>query len=301
VEAHYLLGVSSFWMGAFIASRTHLQEAVSHYDPQWHQRNIDLYAHDSGAICLVRLAFTLWVLGYPEQSATQSRAALALAQEQKHLFGLTYVHGYSAWLYREWGELALAAKENEAMLTLCSQHGISFWSPMGWIVRGGLLVTGGEMQLGLAEIGRGLAGFETEELNLQRPYVLAVAAQAHATAGQWEKGLALVEAGLSASQQTKEHFWDAELHRLRGLLLLAGETTAADEAEVAFQHALIVAAEQGAKSLELRAALDLARLWQAQGRLNAARMLLAPIYNWFSEGFATPALREARALLDLLA
>ena len=113
-------------MGAFHASRTHLEEAITHYNPQWHRRNIELFSHETGAICLVRLALTLWMLGYPEQAMARCQAALAMARTQKHLFSQAYVHNYATWLYLERGELTKAATENEALLALCRQHRLAF-------------------------------------------------------------------------------------------------------------------------------------------------------------------------------
>jgi predicted ATPase/transcriptional regulator with XRE-family HTH domain len=300
VEAHYLLGVTSFWMGAFTASRTYLEEAVAHYDPQRHRRNIELYSHESGAICLVRLALTLWVLGYADQAIARSRAALELAQAQSHAFSLAYVHAYAAWLHHERGELDLAAAENQALLLLCRPQTHPFWPPTGWIVEGGLRVARGEIQEGIAQIQRGLVGLETETQNLHRPYLLALAAQAYAAAGRPEHGLMLVQAGLAAAEKTEEHFWDAELHRLSGLLLLARQPEQTEKVEAAFQQAISLAHSQAAKALELRAALNLARLWQAQGKVQAARELLAPRYAWFGEGLDTADLRAACTLLAAL-
>lgn len=153
---------------------------------------------------------------------------------------------------------------------------------------------------GIAQMEQGLSAWHATGAEVLRPYALALLAEAHARMGQHEKGLTLLAEALAVINRTEERRWEAELHRLRGELLLAQGPDAHTEAETCFHQALDIARHQQAKSWELRATTSLARLWQSRGKGDEARALLAPVYEWFTEGFDTADLKDAQALLHQL-
>jgi predicted ATPase len=188
----------------------------------------------------------------------------------------------------------------EATLALAREQLFPYWLAVGRITRGWALAHQGQGEEGIEEIRQGLAVYQATGAELGRPWFLALLAEAYGKAGRAEEGLHVVAEGLATAAQTREGFFEAEQCRLQGELLLAHAVPKHPVAESSFQQALTVARRQQAKSLELRAAMSLARLWQRQGKCTAAHDLLAPIYGWFTEGFDTPDLRDARMLLDEL-
>jgi predicted ATPase len=171
----------------------------------------------------------------------------------------------------------------------------------GTILRGVALATQGQSAEGIAQISQGFATLVAAGAKVYQTYYLALLAEAYGRAGSCEEGLRVLADALAAVDDTEECWWEAELHRLRGELLLRHTRGQSKEAEVCFQEALGVACRQQAKSLELRAAMSLARLWQQQGKRTKAYELLAPVYDWFTEGFDTVDLQEARVLVEALA
>jgi predicted ATPase len=170
---------------------------------------------------------------------------------------------------------------------------------MGTIFQGWALAVQGQGEEGFAQIRQGLAAYRTTGAEILLPHMLALLAEAYGQAGQPEARLAALAEALGLVDKTGERTWEAELHRLRGELLLSRANTI-EEVEVCFRQALEIARQQQTKSLELRAAMSLSRLWQYQDKRDAARQLLSPIYDWFTEGFDTADLQEARALLEEL-
>ena len=186
----------------------------------------------------------------------------------------------------------------DAELAFATAQELGHRAAQGRILRA--LAMQGDAAAGVALITQSLAAHEAAGLKLFRPYRLALLAEAYGQAGQCEAGLATLAEALTQVDATEERSWEAELYRLKGVLLLQRLPPDVSQAEACFQQALDVARRQQAKALELRAALSLARLWQGQGQRAAARQLLAPIYDWFTEGFDTVDLQEAQALLDAL-
>jgi predicted ATPase len=193
----------------------------------------------------------------------------------------------------------------EATIALSTEHGFPHWLAQGVIYRGWALAEQGQREEGIAQMREGLAAWRAVGAEMGRPYYLALLAEVHGEEGQAEAGLALLAEALATIKETRECNYEAELYRLKGeLLLMMGDETEAEvsfhQAESCFQHAIEVARRQSAKSWELRAATSLSRLWKKQGRREEARQLLAEIYGWFTEGFDTPDLKEAKALLEEL-
>jgi class 3 adenylate cyclase/predicted ATPase len=300
LEAHRALGETSFWLGELAPARQFLGQGVSLYGPQQHRSHAFLYVEDPGVVCLSYAALTLWSQGYPDQALTSVQAALTLAQEHPHRYNLARALISAAWLHQWRREGQLGQERAEAAMTLSTEQGFPHWLVVGTHMRGWALAAQGHGAEGIAQMHQAIAARRAAGAKLGRSLWLTLLAEAYGGMGQAEEGLVLVAEGLAVVNNTGERHWEAELYRLKGELLLHAADHEA-EAEACFQQALAVARRQQARSWELRTAMSLSRLWQQQGKHTVARQLLAEVYGWFTEGFDTPDLQEARALLDALA
>jgi class 3 adenylate cyclase/predicted ATPase len=305
LEAHYALGNTVNYLGEFTAARTHFAQGIALYDPQQHRSHAVRYGQDPGVVCRAYAGMTLWCLGYPDQALRWSHEALTLARELEQPFSQVYALFFAAMLHQFRREGPLTQERAEAGRALAAEQGFALWVAWGTFFRGWALTERspapgagqGQGEEGIAQMQQGLAAWRATGAETLRPYFLALLAEASTKVGQREAGLTLLAEALAVINDTGECRWEAELYRLKGEVLLARATGQDTEAETCFRQALEIARRQQAKSLELRAAMSLARLWQGQGKHAEARQLLAPIYNWFTEGFDTVDLREARALL----
>jgi len=241
-----------------------------------------------------------WLLGYPEQALQRSLDALRLAREQAHPFTLSITLATVALLQqmRQDGEGPL--EHLQASTVLAIEHGFPYLRAVGTVLQGWALTRGGQIAAGITQMLEGLAVLRAMEAEVLRPYLLALLADIYGRSGQIEAGLGALEEALVTVEQHTERFYEADLHRLQGELLLRQSEEAGLEAEACFHRALDIARHQQAKSLELRAATSLARLWQQQDKHAKAYQLLAGVYGWFSEGFDTADLQEAKELLEAL-
>jgi predicted ATPase len=300
VLAHYALGLTSLFFGALPAARLHLEEAIARYTPDQHRALVSRTGLDQGITCLIHAAALLWLLGYPEQALARLHEALALAHEPPHPHTLALARCWASYVYQFRGDVPAVHEQAEAAVALSIEQGFPFWAAAGTILRGWALAMQGQGEAGMAEVCQGIAAYRATGAALLVPYYCTVLAEVSAHLGHPEDGLqALVEAHTLMEQQ-EERYWDAEVCRLRGVLLLRQPGASQAEAEAWLQQALDVARRQEAKSLELRAAMSLARLWQQQGKQAEARELLASVYGWFTEGFDTADLQEAKTLLEEL-
>ncbi|MFB0533595.1 MAG: BTAD domain-containing putative transcriptional regulator, partial [Anaerolineae bacterium] len=296
---HWRLGFILFGLGEYTAARAHLEQMIAFYEPQHHHPLVFLSGSDAGLSALAYDACCLWCLGYPDQALKRSQEALALARELDHAFSLADVLCYGGCMFNEMRRNAPALKDNaDELMRLSNEKGLPGWLPMGTCFRGEAVVMLGQVQEGMAQMGEGMAALQSVGVRCYLSGSLRPLAEAQAKAGQPEEGLATLAEALALVEQTDERHWEAELYRLKGELLLAQGNDA--EAEAGFLEAIEVARRQQAKSWELRATTSLARLWQEQGRMDEARQMLAEIYGWFTEGFDTPDLQEAKALLEEL-
>jgi predicted ATPase len=251
---------------------------------------------------------TLWWLGYPDQALQRSHEALTLAREPAHPPSLASALFFATWVHQFRREWQLTQEQAEAAIALGTEQGFALFRAGGTIMQGWALaqryaepVAGqGQVEEGMAQMQQGLAAWRATGAEVLRPYGLALLAETYAKVGQREAGLTLLAEALAVAHDTGERRWEAELYRLKGELLLACAAEHQAEAETCFHRALDVARRQEAKSLELRAAMSLARLWQQQGKRAEAHALLAPIYDWFTEGLDTADLQEANMLLGEL-
>ena len=299
LEAHHALWTSLFSSGELTAARAHQEQGLRLYDPQRHRTYTALYSgHDPGVCCHYRAAPSLWLLGYPDQAVASSQAALALAQQLAHPVSLNQALYWAAVLHHLRREAPLTQVRAEAAMTIATDQGFS--QSLAIPLRGWALAARGQGEDGLTQLQQSLGAYRATQTTRDQPYHLTLLAEASAQVGQTATGLEALAEALAKLPKSAARWWEAELHRLRGALLLQHTVVQPGEVEACFQQALSVARRQQAKSLELRAAMSLACLWNSQGKRAEALELLAPIYGWFTEGFDTADLQEAKALLDEL-
>jgi predicted ATPase len=304
LEAHRPLGQTLFYMGEFAPACVYLNQAIALYDPQQHRSHVFRYGHDARVACLCHMIRALWCLGAPDDALQRGHEALTLAHELSHSQSLAFALFDTAMLHQFRREGPAVLERVEAVVTLSTEQGFPFWLAIATVLRGWVLAEREQAEVGIAQMHQGLSAYQAVGSELYRPYFLALLAEAYGKAGQAEHGLMALAEALAIVERTGERWWEAELHRLTGELLLAqagGEKLSMEEAETCLQQALDIARRQQAKSLELRAAMSLSRLWQRWGKRAAAHQMLAEIYGWFTEGFDTADLQEARALLEELA
>jgi len=301
IEAHRSLGTTSFNLGEILAARSHLGQALALYDPQQHRSHVFLYGQDPGMACLSYDAMALWLLGYPQQALQRSHAALTLTENVSHPYSLAFALSLAAILHQLRREAPMTLERAETTLILSTEQGFAQFLAFGMIWRGWALAVQKQAEESITLIRQGLAAFQDTGAELFKTCYLALLAEAYKRMGQTEDGLRTLREALALVDKTGERFYEADLHRLKGDLLLGLSADHQAEAETCFQQALAIARRQQTKSWELRAATSLGRLWQQQGKRANAYELLAPIYGWFTEGFDTADLQEARALLDTLA
>jgi predicted ATPase len=299
--AHQGLGTTLLFMGAGAAAHTHFAQGIALYDPQPHHTSAYLYGQDAGVVCRSHAARALWSLGAPDQGLTQNQEAVRLAQQVAHPFSLSVVLGFAAVFHQLRREVRCTQERADATIHLATEQSFSSWRAFGAMLQGWVLAHQGQAEAGIAQLTQGLRDYRATGAETNRPYFLALLAEAQETCGEPEAGLAVLKEALTRVDTTGERWYEAELHRLTGALLLQQSSEHQTEAETCFQRAIAIARTQQAKSFELRAATSLARLWQHQGKRAEARALLAPLYGWFTEGFDTADLQEAKALLEELA
>jgi DNA-binding winged helix-turn-helix (wHTH) protein/predicted ATPase len=300
LDGHQHLGQTLYWCGDFAAAWAHLEQAIAlsalprpHAMPR-------VSPYDPGVGGHSYAALVLWALGYPEQALHQGRAGLTLAQELSHPFSLAWALHFTALLHCHRRDIQEAGDWSVQVLTLAHEQGFAQRVATGTTLQGWVLAVQGQHAEGMARLRQGLAAYRATGAEVGRTYFLAFLAEACGRAGEIEEGLAVLTEVLAWVDKYGEYFHEAELYRLKGELLLAHTLAHPGEAETCFQQALDIARRRQARSLELRAATSLARLWQQQGKRTKAYELLAPVYHWFTEGFDTADLREAAALLNAL-
>jgi predicted ATPase len=298
LEAHFALGASWFYLGQLTQAQAHLEQGIRLYDPHQHHALAFRYGNvDPGVTCLAAAAWTLWLLGYPDQALERANEALALAQNLQHPYTLARGLYYTIFLHQLRREWQVVSERVATAITVATAHQVALVLALGPIMRGWALAMQGQGTEGLTQLRQGLDAYRATGTEFQRPHFLSMLAEVHRSLGQPEAGLTALSEALTLVEKTGERYYEAELHRLKGELLLQHAAPEVSHAETCFQQALAIARRQQAKSLELRAAMSLGRLWQQQGKRQEARALLAGVYNWFTEGFDTADLQEAKALL----
>ena len=296
LEAHHERWANLFSLGELTSALTHTERGIELYNPQEHRQYAFLYGgHDPGVCGLRHAAMTLWLLGYPDQALERSRDALALAEKLSHPYSLVHALFYSAWVHQQRGERQAVDERIGTAVTLATEQGFTRWVLQGAVLQGWLLAQHGKGQEGILKMRQGATVVR------EQSYYAVPLAEAYGKEGQSEEGLRVISEELARVHKIGERFYEVELYRIKGELLLKKPVTDEEQAEGCFQKALEVARSQSAKSLELRATMSLSRLWQKRGKQKEARQLLAEIYSWFTEGFDTADLKAAKALLEELA
>ncbi len=304
--AHFMMGVNLLFLGKFALARTHLEQMIIIYDPQQYHDMIFSYGQDLGTSNLSWLCWVLWSLGYPDQALQRNQEALALAQNLDHPLTLGHSLGVATQTFHHLGrDTQMTQSLAEACMRLATEHKFPLWLAVGVIYHGRALIEQGQIEAGLTQMEQGLADYQATGAKLCRSLFLVALAEAYGKAGQVEAGLTFLTEALIIVNQSGERLYEAEIHRLKGELLLKAKAERQEASpgspEDCFLQAIEIARVQQAKILELRATISLCRLWQKQGKQEKARQMLAEIYNWFTEGFDTADLREAKTLLEELA
>jgi len=313
LQAHNAMGLALFFRGDFATAREHLEKCLALYDLEQHRSLAFSYAgQDPGVTASVFSAWASHTTGYPDQALKRSRDALSLAQQLSHPYSLAYARGIAAAFHQFRKDPEATQHLADASLGVATEHGFPFWSAFQTILLGWVLVKQGRVDEGIAQMSRGMDTYWTTGAELLRPYLVGLLAEALAERGSTERGLGLLAEALEAVEETGERFYEAELYRQKGELLFRSysegseltdfttQSSRSNEIESCFLKAINVAERQQAKWFELRAATSLARLWHRQGRTQKALATLAKSYSWFTEGFDTDDLKDAKSLLDRL-
>ena len=298
VLGHTSLGVSLFYAGRHVVSRSHLEEAIAQYDPISHRSLTRQTGTRPNVQAQAVLGSVLFCLGYPDRALARSNAAIDEARRLAHPPSLAQSLANGARLLSLVGDNAVFGKRVDQLIAVTTAQGFAHWGAQGTIYRGWVKVTNGDLAEGISLLRGGSTAARATGAELWMPYYIALLARAYELVGQIEEAVTRLDDALQIVERTGERWFVAELYRQKGeLLLRQGHSEAAEELH---RKALSIAVEQEAKLWELRAAASLARLRRDQGRRAEARDILAPVYRWFTEGFDAPDLKEAKALLDEL-
>jgi predicted ATPase len=303
LQAQHTLWTSCLPLGEFSSARMHSEQGIALYDPQEHHLQTALYGeHDPGVCCLSFGGIALWALGFPDQALQRLREALELAQGLSHPLSVALSLNYLSTVHQLRREARAAHDTAETAVTISTEQGFALVLGVATCAQGWALAQLGQAEEGIAYLRRGLDVYLNTGAAMDQTHLLALLAEAYGIAGQTGAGLDTIAKALEAVHTRSECHYEAELHRLKGELLRP-QGEANSDAEACFRQAIEIARQQEARSLELRAVMSLSRLWHAQGaqgKREEAHQMLSEVYGWFSEGFDTPDLKEAEALLDEL-
>jgi class 3 adenylate cyclase/predicted ATPase len=299
-QAHFLMGQAHFYSGDLVAARRHSEGGLAGYDPERDRARDPRVGYDVGVACRILLGQVLSLQGFLDEALGHAEEAIAAARAAAHPSSEAVGLSVAALMHQLRGEEALCLERAEAALALSTEQMIPFVATYAMVPSGWALVKKGEVEEWLARLHAGIDAHRASGARLRLPDRLALLAEACLAAGRLEEGVSAVRQALIETEETEVRWYEAELNRLEGELVFASEDPDQDRAEASFRKALDIASEQQAKSWELRAATSLARLLVRQGRREEAHALLAPIHDWFTEGFDTADLKAAKALLDLL-
>jgi predicted ATPase/class 3 adenylate cyclase len=294
--AHLALGFTSYQMGELLLAREHIEMAISFYD-RGRPLAFRFTGIDSKVMCLSYLAFTMWTVGYADQALKRVNEAVGLAQALSHPFSLVFAENFAGFLYLYRREARAAQAHGELVITLCDEHEITEFFGLATFVCGAAMAGQGRNEEGIAQMQD---ASRASGVTLTRPSLLIRLAEADMQQGRLDDGLRALAEALTTGEEHEDRQDEPEKHRVKGELLLRQDGSYAPEAQNCFQRAISIARQQSAKSYELRATMSLARLLAKQGRGDEARAMLTDIYNWFTEGFGTVDLKEAKALLEEL-
>ena len=297
---HRVMGVTLLSTGDFSKSRAHLDAAFALYDPVGHRSLATRFGQDAGVSILSFRSWLLWFLGYPEAALSDADHALEDARKIGQAATLMVALACTGFTHRLARHYATASFLFDELLALAEEKGAAYWKAAGTVMQGDLSALTGRASFAVQTITSGLAAMRLTGAMVYIPTYLSSLARAYADVGRFDAAARTIDQAMTAVETTKERMVEAEIIRVAGEIALRSQQADAEKAEGYFERALTVARQQQAKSWELRASMSLARLWRDQGKPQQARELLAPVYGWFTEGFDTLDLKEAKALLDEL-
>jgi predicted ATPase len=298
---HRIVGISLLCTGDFVSARAHFDQALAFYNPREHRPLAGRLGLDAGVSVLSQRSFGLWLLGHPMAALADANDAVEQAHYIAHAPTLMDALTFATFTLIECGSFTQAGAQVEELLRLANEKGALLWKAVATILQGRILASRGKVAEAVQIITAGIDAFGSTGATLNVPTALSELGLAHAALGQYANSRRCMYEALKTAQTTKEKWYEAEIERRAGEIAVIAEHRAMNvDAEAHFMRALAVAREQQAKSWEFRAAMSLARRWRDQGKMQQARELLAPVYGWFTEGFDTRDLKEAKALLDEL-
>jgi predicted ATPase len=297
---HRIMGISLLFTGDITEAREHFDQALALHDPAEHRPLATRFGIDTGVTILAHRSWALWPLGYPEAALRDADDALKNAREIGQAVTLMHALFQASIPYTLCGNRAAAAAQAQELVALAEEKGSLFWKALGMASQGCVLALTGRASDATEMLGLGMTAMRTTGATILSPFYLPHLARAHAELGQFEAAWRCLGEAMTTAETTKETWCEAEIHRTAGEIALMSPEPDAAKAQAHFEQAIAIARAQKAKSWELRAATGLARLWRDHGKRQQARDLLAPIYGWFTEGFDTADLKEAKALLDEL-
>ncbi|HEV2624751.1 MAG TPA: adenylate/guanylate cyclase domain-containing protein, partial [Xanthobacteraceae bacterium] len=295
---HRLMGNSLMLTGDIAKGRAHYDQAFALYDPAKHRSLATRFGQDVGVSIFVYRALAQWMLGYPETALADADHALENARESGHAGTLMYAQFHTSLTNILCAKYAAANTQSNEVVRLADEKGAALWKALATMQKGCVLALSGKASEGIQIITSGITTYRSTGSRVYLPIFLAHLSRAHAELGQFDEAWHCIGEAIAAVETTKERWYEAEINRIAGEIALKLPQLGSSQAEVYLERALTVARAQQAKSWELRAAMSMARFWLDQGMREKAHALLAPIYGWFTEGFDTRDLKQAKALLE---
>jgi class 3 adenylate cyclase/predicted ATPase len=299
--AHRIMGPSLLCTGDIREARAHLDQAIALYEPAEHRPLATRFGEDQRVAILCWRSHALWALGYPEDALADADRALRDACEIGQAATLMFALFFTSLIHIQCGNYVKANAQSDELVTLAEEKGAAQWKSLGMTNKGYVLALTGKAADAIHMLTSGIAAGRSTGAKLGMPNFLSNLASVYAEVGQFDEAWRCSSEATAMVETTNERAWEAEVNRAAGEIALKSPERDAAKAGGYFERALTVAREQQAKSWELRAAMSMARLWRDQGKRKEARELVAPVYGWFTEGFNTLDLKEAKALLDELA
>jgi predicted ATPase len=299
VIAHRLMGINSLYTGDIAQGRAYLDQSIALFNPPEHRLLLMGFGTDAGVAAWSFRSLALWALGHPEAALADTERALNDARCS--VVSLMFALQFASMTHIACGNYAAAKAQYDELVALAHEKDIPLYRALGTSGQGCILALIGDVSDAAQKITSGISAMRSTGIKVHLPFYLSFLAAARAGLGQFDDAWRCIEEAITAIDASGERWFEAEINRVAGEVALKAPEPDATKAEGYFERALTVARQQQAKSWELRASMSLARLRRDQGKVQQARELLAPVYGWFTEGFDTRDLKEAKALLEDLA
>jgi predicted ATPase len=300
INGHRMMGNTLTLTGDIVEGRAHYDQAIALYDPVEHRPLATRFGQDMGVAILTFRALALWLLGYPEAANADIQQSLTYAREIGQAATLLVALSFTCLTHVSCGNYEATNRQTEEAIPLADEKAAPFWKALGMMNQGWVLAQSGKFADAVQMLTSGIVAYRSTEARICLPLYMSYLAKAHAELGQFDGAWRRVGEAMTEIETTKETWQEAEVHRVAGEIALMSPGAGTAKAAAYFERALQIARQQQAKSWELRAAMSMARLWRDQGRTQQALELLTPVYGWFTEGFDTRDLKDAKALLEEL-